>query len=93
VPIYEYECKRGHHEERFAKMSDRHPLRVRCSACGGHARRVVSHTNIQPVIHEYLDRGMGKVIKGRTHLREVQRELNCVDANPSSMKPSTGWDG
>jgi putative FmdB family regulatory protein len=93
VPIYEYECKGGHLNERFAKMTDHHPLRVRCSVCGGHARRIVSHTNIQPVMHEYLDRGMGKVIKGRTHLREVQKQLGCVDADIPAMKPSTSWSG
>jgi putative FmdB family regulatory protein len=92
VPIYEYECKSGHPEERFYGMNDRHPLRVRCSVCGKHARRVVSHTNIQPVIHEYLDRGMGKVIKGRTHLREVQKQLGCVDADVKSMQPTTSWN-
>ena len=92
MPIYEYECKGGHVEERFFNMMDRHPMRVRCAVCGGHARRIVSHTNIQPVIHEYHDKGMGRVVKGRTHLRELQRELGCVDADVSSMKPSTSWD-
>jgi putative FmdB family regulatory protein len=93
VPIYEYECKSGHLNERWMRMIDHHPLRVRCSVCRTWAKRIMSHTNIQPVIHEYLDHGMGRVIKGRTHLREVQRELNCVDADPRSMKPSTSWDG
>jgi putative FmdB family regulatory protein len=95
VPIYEYECKScGHVEERWFRMNDHHPKKVRCSVDGKMARRVVcTNTNIQPVMHEYLDRGMGKVIKGRTHLREVQKQLGCVDADVKSMQPTTSWNG
>ena len=67
-------------------------MRVRCSVCGGHARRIVSNINIQPVIHEYFDHGMGKVVKGRTHLRGLQKELGCVDADLKAMTPSTGFN-
>lgn len=91
MPIYEYKCKGGHLNERFENMKDRHPNWVRCSVCGGHARRILSIINIQPVMHEYLDRGMGRVIKGRTHLRQVQRELGCVDADIKTMQPKTDW--
>ena len=72
-------------------MSEERPPTVRCKTCRKKARRVFAHS-VLPVIHEYFDCGMGRVVKGRSHLREVQRELGCVDADVKAMKPSTGWD-
>lgn len=74
------------------RMSEHHPSRVRCSRCGRQAKRIVSNTFVQPVINEYFDVGLNRPIKGRTHLRDVQRELGVVDAAPlKDMKPSAGW--
>jgi hypothetical protein len=86
VPLYEYRCEAGHSQDRFFHPEDPKPRVVRCKTCRRRARRVFS-LSVQPLIYEYYDRGMGRVIKGRTHLREVQRELGCADADIGGMKP------
>jgi putative FmdB family regulatory protein len=40
MPTYEYRCPRGHHFERFQKISD--PPEADCPSCGEPAERLIS---------------------------------------------------
>lgn len=45
MPLYEYECERGHRFERIVKFSD--PPLETCPTCGGTVRKLMSSPAIQ----------------------------------------------
>jgi putative FmdB family regulatory protein len=73
VPLYEYECSRGHRFERFEKLQDGRIRR--CPRCSGRARRVLSRPTL---LHN-----RGVYVFDRETKDDVLRE------RPSSLKPLT----
>lgn len=45
MPIYEYQCERGHKTERLQSVSEP-PLKI-CEVCGGECERVLSPPQIK----------------------------------------------
>lgn len=61
-----------------------------CASCGGtntplkRVSRNFANANVyvQPVIHEHYNVSLDCVVRGRTHLRQLQRERNVQDYEP-----------
>jgi putative FmdB family regulatory protein len=70
MPLYEYECAKGHRFEAIQKVTDK-PLR-RCDACGGTAKRAIS----QPTLLH--NRGV--------HVFDRVTKDDALRARPSSLK-------
>jgi len=70
MPVYEYECSKGHRFEAIQKISDR-PLR-RCARCSAPARRAVSRPAL---LH---NRGI--------HVFDRVAKDDVLRARPSSLK-------
>lgn len=70
MPLYEYECKKGHRFEAVEKVSDK-PL-TKCSVCEAAARRVIS----QPTLLH--NRGI--------HVFDRQAKDDVLRSRPSSLK-------
>ena len=70
MPLYEYECAKGHRFEAIQKISDR-PLK-RCGVCSATARRTVS----QPTLLH--NRGV--------HVFDRVTKDDALRARPSSLK-------
>jgi putative regulatory protein, FmdB family len=70
MPLYEYECAKGHRFEAIQKVTDK-PLR-RCYVCAGSAKRAVS----QPTLLH--NRGV--------HVFDRVTKDDALRARPSSLK-------
>lgn len=70
MPLYEYECTKGHRFEAIQKVTDK-PLR-RCDVCAGSAKRAVS----QPTLLH--NRGV--------HVFDRVTKDDALRARPSSLK-------
>lgn len=70
MPLYEYECRKGHRFEAIQKVSDR-PLR-RCEVCCAPARRAISRPTL---LH---NRGI--------HVFDRVTKEDALRARPSSLK-------
>ena len=70
MPLYEYDCAKGHHFEAIQKVNDK-PLR-KCSVCSASARRTIS----QPTLLH--NRGV--------HVFDRVTKDDALRSRPSSLK-------
>lgn len=65
MPLYEYECRQGHHFEAIQKVKER-PLK-HCSICSAVARRVISQPTLlhNRGIHVFDRHTKDDVLRGR----------------------------
>jgi putative FmdB family regulatory protein len=70
MPLYEYECSRGHHFEAIQKVNDK-PLR-KCMTCAAAARRAISRPTL---LH---NRGV--------HVFDRVTKDDALRTRPSSLK-------
>lgn len=72
MPLYEYECDRGHRQEEFSSLAEReHP--IRCDLCGRSARFVISAVRAVGLEEErgYYDIGLGEYVRSKAHADEI----------------------
>ena len=104
MPLYEYECERGHRFERIVKFSDP-PIEI-CPECGGVVHKLMSSPAIQFkgsgfYINDYARKGSGegkdskdtKSTKSSGEAGESKESKESKDSKDSSEskseKPST----
>jgi putative FmdB family regulatory protein len=94
MPLYEYECARGHRQEEFASIDGRDQV-VRCDLCGRPARFVISAVKTVGLAEErgYYDHGLGEWVKSKAHADEIgkrhglQRRESRTRGHNSSPSP------
>ena len=76
MPLYEYECAKGHRVEEFASISGRDQV-VRCDLCGRPARFTISAVKSVGLAEErgYYDIGLGEYVKSKTHADEIGKRM------------------
>lgn len=87
MPLYEYECEKGHHTEKFQAMNDAHPLEIKCDSCPRTATRVFAPAAVRPDFPEHYNISMGCVVKNRKHHEQLQRERGLQDWVPKKESP------
>jgi len=70
MPLYEYECARGHRFEAVQKVTEK-PL-AKCGACSAKAQRVISHPTL---LHNH-----------GIHIFDRQTQDDVLRSRPSSLK-------
>jgi putative FmdB family regulatory protein len=82
MPAYPYRCDQGHETDVFFHMADTKPPVVACESCGQPAKRAVVLPRVQGDIPEHFNETLGMAVRGRTHLKQIQREQGCQDYEP-----------
>ena len=90
MPFYPYKCNAGHETDRFYKMSDTRPSSIRC-ACGRSARRQIVLPQLITDIPEHFNTSLGKPVKSRAHLRQLQQQHGCQDVEGGVPDPPSDW--
>ena len=80
APLYDFECEKGHVTERLFRMDD--VKSTDCSTCGGPTRRIFSRAAVVDDFPEHMNISLGRVVKSRAHLKQLQKELGCQDWVP-----------
>ena len=72
MPLYEYECPKGHRQEEFAALSEREAP-IPCDLCGRPARFVISAVKSVGLAEErgYYDIGLGEYVRSKAHADEI----------------------
>lgn len=83
MPFYPYFCEQGHESEAFFHMKDDKPGSVACETCGRPAKRAIVVPIVNGDIPEHYNPSLGTAVRGRTHLKSLQRELGTSDYEPS----------
>lgn len=89
MPIYEYQCEKGHVTEKFRGMNDRHPKTVKCKSCPGRAKRIYSRPGVVPDFPDHYNWSMGCVVKNRAHHKQIQKERGLQDWEPCGNSPGS----
>jgi putative FmdB family regulatory protein len=76
MPLYEYECAKGHRQEGICRMEDR-AKPMRCDLCGRPARLVISAVKAVGLAEErgYYDIGLGEYVKSKAHADEIGKRM------------------
>lgn len=85
MPMYEFGCPNGHVVEHFFRMNDERPATIPCE-CGAESKRIFSLAGIVPDFPEHYNISLGRVVKGRQHLRQLQKQLGCHDWEPGKKE-------
>ena len=75
MPLYEYECPKGHHFEAIQRVND-HPLR-RCGHCSSPVRRTISQPTLlhNRGIHVFDRYTKDDVLRGRpSSLKSLKKD-------------------
>jgi putative FmdB family regulatory protein len=75
MPLYEYECAKGHRFEAIQKISDK-PLK-RCTLCPAHARRTIAQPTLlhNRGIHVFDRYTQDDVLRGRpSSLKSLKKD-------------------
>lgn len=87
MPIYVFECEKGHKFDRFLPIKDYDEPQT-CD-CGAMAKRKIVPTmincDIQPWDH-YVSPTSGKLITSYKQRREDMKRSNCVDYDPGMRR-------
>lgn len=95
MPTYLYTCRNGHDLEEARPIENRNE-RCACPECGedmtrNEALELASQQHI-PEIPEHFNLSTNCVIRGRTHLRQIQRERGLSDYDPKEHGgPPSDW--
>lgn len=84
MPLYDFSCEQGHVTEKFFGMNDEKS--TECSTCGGPTRRIFALAGVVPDFPEHFNISLGRVVKGRQHLRQLQKQLGCHDWEPGKAE-------
>lgn len=88
-PLYDFACDAGHLTEKLFAMKDVRPKTVKCGSCKRRARRVFSKASVVDDFPEHFNVSMGLVVKNRAHHKQLQRELQCQDWEPTRNSPGS----
>jgi len=87
MPLYEFQCKKGHSTDRFYRMNDTRPVSIKCPTCLSPATRLFGNASILPDIPEHFNISIGDVVKNRSHLRQIQKDRGLQDWEPTRDSP------
>jgi len=95
MPTYIYTCKNGHDLEEFRPI-DRRNEACTCSECAEDMTRntglELASQQLIPDIPEHFNQSTMCGIRGRTHLRQIQRERGLSDYDPNENGgPPSDW--
>lgn len=79
-PVYEYICECGMEWESYNTVENRDG--ETCD-CGKHANRKMSVT-AKPVVYEYYNRGLGKMVTGPKQKSKLMKELGVEESNAAN---------
>lgn len=90
MPIYEFECEKGHRFDRLLKLEQyRDPQQCEC---GSRARKIITPTMINCDMQSwdsYISPVSGKLITSYKDRKRDMEEHGCVDYEPSLKKHVT----
>lgn len=89
MPIYEYSCEKGHRTEVFRKMTDEHPVEIKCNSCPRTATRVFAPPAVVDDFPEHYNWSIGAVVKNRAHHKQLQKEHGLQDYEVLKEGPQT----
>jgi len=72
MPVYEYECSKGHRFEEWHRMENRHD--AICPVCTSPGKLVMSHTSSQVALVFRVVTHDGKVLERKTGRKSAPRE-------------------
>lgn len=81
MPLYEFECDKGHKFDRFLKLAE-YDSPQSCK-CGANAARLISTPMFTVDIPAYQSPIDGRVINSRAQRREDLKRHGCVEYEPS----------
>lgn len=87
MPLYEFQCEKGHSTDRFYRMSDTRPSSIECPTCHEPAARRFGGASVIPDFPEHFNVSIGEVVKNRAHLRQIQKERGLQDYEPTRNSP------
>ena len=83
MPIYEYECEKGHSFDRLLKLDDYKQPQT-CD-CGAKSRKIITPTMLNCDIapwDSYISPASGKLITSYKERERDMKATNCVDYDP-----------
>ena len=95
MPTYIYTCANGHDLEEVREIDNRNE-RCPCKECGEDMTRnealEIASQQLIPDIPEHWNRSMDCHVRGRTHLKRIQRTRGLSDYDPKEHNgPPTDW--
>lgn len=90
MPLYEFECPKGHVTGKVYAMNDTRPGSVSCETCGDQAHRIFGTPTVVDDFPEHYNWSIGEIVKNRQHLRQIQKERGLQDYE--KPKHSLGYD-
>lgn len=85
MPLYEYECAKGHHFEEIQKFAD--PPISQCPMCSSKAKRLLSKSNFALKGDGWHRDGYAKNIKNKSEKSESQKPFD--DTNMKEVAKRT----
>jgi hypothetical protein len=92
VPIFEFECRRGHVSEDLFLTSAGAPRSIRCPKCRHRATRIVSRPAApngdveKNQVPAHFNPAFGEVVKDRKHMKVLQEKHGTQDWRPVAGK-------
>ena len=83
MPVYEYECSKGHYFTRYLKLENYKDPQT-CN-CGCESRKLISTPMIAPMFEDYQSPIDGSAITSKKKRREDLAKNECVEYDPGML--------